>query len=51
MQVADLLRVETWMFCGFLLCQGVIDVGQKQSIEYRIWTTLLHGSWVLPIVR
>ena len=39
------------MFCGFLLCQGVVDVGQKQGAEYRIWTTLLQGSWVVPIIR
>ena len=50
-QVADLGRVESWMFCGFLLCQGVVDVGQKNSAEYRIWTTLLQGSWVVPIIR
>ncbi len=49
--VVDLERTELWLFCGFLLCQHVVDAGKREAGEYRIWATLLQGMWVLPIVR
>ena len=39
------------MFSGFLLCQGVFEIGKKSGAEYQVWTTLLQGSWVVPIIR
>ncbi len=44
-------RLEKWLFFGFLFCHRVIDVTKKDSGEYRIWSLLLQGMWVLPIIR
>ena len=51
LEIVGVERMERWFFFGFLLCHYVIDVTKKEAGEYRIWSLLLQGMWVLPIFR
>ena len=51
LETIDLERWEKWLFCGFLLCHQVVDFSRRDSGEFRIWTLLLQGMWVIGIVR
>ncbi|TRY71086.1 hypothetical protein TCAL_04496 [Tigriopus californicus] len=51
LEMVHLERIEQWMFFSFLICHFVIDFNHKDAGEYRIWSMLLQGMWVLPIIR
>lgn len=51
LEMVSLERMEQWIFVGFTLCHFVVDGGQKEAGEYRIWALLLQGMWVMKIVR
>lgn len=51
LEMVHLERIERWMFFSFLICHFVIDLNHKDAGEYRIWSMLLQGMWVLPIIR
>lgn len=51
LETIELERLEKWFFFSLMHCHFVIDVGQKNSGNYRLWSLMLQGMWVLPIVR
>ena len=43
--------IEKWLFWGFLLCHQVVDMNKRESGEFRIWSLILQGMWVIDIFR
>ena len=49
--MVDLETLERWLFYGFLLCHSVVDVGKKESGEYKVWSMIMQGMCVMTIFR
>ena len=51
LEMVDLERTEKWFFCGFLLCHFVVNINRREAGEFRIWSMLFQGLWVIPVFR